>query len=159
MVAEIAGETANVRKLQQPILGSPSEKEMSLSRQRLDQIANPEKHAARAAVAQALKTGKLIKPDGCQRCPERTTKLHAHHPVSIVIPKDNSLSGSRPCRDCGNRNYHQRDCRHSNWEDTGSDAIVRNSEREDAPEETIKLSPAQKADLRERFAAFKASKV
>lgn len=61
-----------------------------------------------------------------------------------------------PCRECGNRNYHNRDCSSSSWERTGDDTIVRDEDRED--DEPIVLTPAQQADLRERFAAFKANR-
>jgi hypothetical protein len=41
------------------------------------------------------------------------------------------MSEPRPCRECGNRNYHQRDCSLSNWERTGNDTIVRDEDREE----------------------------
>lgn len=63
----------------------------------------------------------------------------------------------RPCSECGNADYHQRDCSSSNWGDTGRDTIVRNEDREEDDKAPIILNDAQKADLRERFAAFKAS--
>lgn len=35
---------------------------------------------ARSKVQQALKTGKLMKPEGCSYCGKFTDDLHAHHP-------------------------------------------------------------------------------
>jgi hypothetical protein len=49
-----------------------------LSRQRLEQLRNPEKHLARRALQYALKTGKVVKPNVCALC-GKPDKLQAHH--------------------------------------------------------------------------------
>lgn len=50
-----------------------------ISRQRVQQIHRKEDHLARAAVAKALKNGRLEKPDYCERCHVGGDGLHAHH--------------------------------------------------------------------------------
>lgn len=52
---------------------------LGVSRQRAHQILNKQAHVARGAVAYALKTGRLIKPDACERCGVKTSDLEAHH--------------------------------------------------------------------------------
>lgn len=53
--------------------------------------ANPEKASAHDAVHYALRTGKLARPDVCERCACRPTEpLHAHHddysrPLAVVF--------------------------------------------------------------------------
>jgi len=39
----------------------------------------PEKIKARDKVQRAIKSGKLIKPDNCSNCKERTSRVQAHH--------------------------------------------------------------------------------
>jgi hypothetical protein len=45
------------------------------------EAANPDKHRAQRAVRQAVATGRLEKPDACQRCskPCAPRALHGHH--------------------------------------------------------------------------------
>jgi hypothetical protein len=50
-----------------------------VSRQRLNQIQNPEKHAAREAVKRALKRGVLVRPETCSVC-GGGGPIEAHHP-------------------------------------------------------------------------------
>jgi hypothetical protein len=54
-------------------------KVLGVSRQRADQILNPNAHKARAAVQDAVNSGRLVKPSRCERCLTETAKLHAHH--------------------------------------------------------------------------------
>lgn len=56
------------------------------------------------------------------------------------------IAEPKPCRECGNISYHQRDCSMSNWARTGNDTIVRDVDREDdepADEPQIVLTPAK----------------
>lgn len=41
--------------------------------------SNPEKRKAHTAVSNALRDGKLVKPERCEVCRENTPKLHGHH--------------------------------------------------------------------------------
>lgn len=50
----------------------------NLDRCRAWEKANPEKKRAHAAVARALKSGKLVKPRLCETC-EKRRKLQSHH--------------------------------------------------------------------------------
>ena len=52
---------------------------LGVSRQRADQLLQPEKRRARAAVTAALADGFLAKPKACARCDKRTAILAAHH--------------------------------------------------------------------------------
>jgi hypothetical protein len=54
-------------------------KRFRTSRQRIYQIIHPDRHAARIAVAKALRHGRLVRPDKCQKCPS-LGPLEAHHP-------------------------------------------------------------------------------
>lgn len=61
---------------------------MGISRQRISQILSFEKHNARAALSQAIKRGKLIKPLNCTKCLSNK-ELHGHHndyslPLEVV---------------------------------------------------------------------------
>ena len=50
-----------------------------LESQRRRRAAEPEKDAARRAVAHALQSGKIVKPSGCFFC-KKEARLQAHHP-------------------------------------------------------------------------------
>ncbi len=52
---------------------------LGVSRQRADQLLQPDKHKARTLVADALRAGRLVKPSRCQRCSAKSENLHAHH--------------------------------------------------------------------------------
>jgi hypothetical protein len=52
---------------------------LGVSRQRASQILKPHANEARAAVAYALRTGAITKPERCERCGTQTENLHAHH--------------------------------------------------------------------------------
>lgn len=54
-------------------------RKLGVSRQRVSQLLNREKHLARVIVAQALRKGKVVKPERCQCCNTKTSILHAHH--------------------------------------------------------------------------------
>jgi hypothetical protein len=61
---------------------------LGVSRQRADQLLNREKHHARSTLYVAVKTGKVIRPERCQRCNE-IAPLEAHHgdyakPLDVV---------------------------------------------------------------------------
>lgn len=56
----------------------PTYQGRTVSRQRLHQLRYPEKHRARKAVAQAISTGELLRPDKCDQC-SRPCKPQAHH--------------------------------------------------------------------------------
>jgi hypothetical protein len=47
------------------------------------EAANPEAHRAGMAVTWALRTGALVRPDGCEIC-DAGGLLHAHHPDYLV---------------------------------------------------------------------------
>lgn len=66
-------------RLRTDISQSDLARELGISRQRVHQMFNKEAHNARTAVRDGLKTGKIVKPDRCERCMERT-RLEAHHP-------------------------------------------------------------------------------
>ena len=51
---------------------------LGVSRQRADQILNPEKTRARNHVYAAIKRGQLVRPDQCSKCGLGGT-IHAHH--------------------------------------------------------------------------------
>lgn len=53
-------------------------REYGISRQRVDQIIKPDQMRAREAVAYALRTGKMERPDECERC--GSPDPHGHHP-------------------------------------------------------------------------------
>jgi hypothetical protein len=50
----------------------------NISKQRVDQILNPEKAKARVAVAECLRRGWLIRPEVCQSCGD-PGEIEAHH--------------------------------------------------------------------------------
>ena len=54
-----------------------------VSRQHLHQITHPEKTAARKAVYRAIRAGKLVPPDSCERCGQafgiKCPSREAHH--------------------------------------------------------------------------------
>ena len=52
---------------------------LGVSKQRAHQILNPQSQRARAAVAQALEDGRILKPASCERCDKRMPALEAHH--------------------------------------------------------------------------------
>src|SRR5258708_5761228 len=52
---------------------------LGVSKQRAHQILNANKHAARNAVAAAVKSGAITVPTACQRCGAKHRKLEAHH--------------------------------------------------------------------------------
>lgn len=52
--------------------------QLGCSRQRVDQIVNPEKRFARAQAYRAFLDGKIIKPQHCEKC-GRIRKLQMHH--------------------------------------------------------------------------------
>ena len=51
---------------------------VALSRQRIWQLKHPDKDRAHHAVADALKSGKLIRPGQCERC-NTEGPVQAHH--------------------------------------------------------------------------------
>lgn len=53
--------------------------DLGISRQRLHQLLNPERAAARKAVRRALSTGTIKRPDTCSDCSTPSITLHAHH--------------------------------------------------------------------------------
>jgi hypothetical protein len=53
-------------------------RERGVSRQRIHQIRHPGRHTARQAVAQAIESGALARPDACSRC-DKPGPLEAHH--------------------------------------------------------------------------------
>lgn len=52
---------------------------LGLSRQRVDQMLNPEKWLARAAAWRARNRGELAKPRRCEACNRGRRKLEMHH--------------------------------------------------------------------------------
>lgn len=54
---------------------------LGVSRQRAEQILNPEAHRARCSLNDAVKRGLIVKPSFCERCyePFPPRKLHGHH--------------------------------------------------------------------------------
>lgn len=52
---------------------------LGVSRQRADQLLNPDKRHARSTAQAALASGKIAKSPLCNRCLEPNGKLHAHH--------------------------------------------------------------------------------
>jgi len=53
------------------------------------QAANPEKRKAQVAVSNALRDGRLVKPDNCGTCGATGVKIQAHHadysqPLSVI---------------------------------------------------------------------------
>src|SRR3990167_8215829 len=53
-------------------------KRLGVSRQRAGQLLDPDKYHARMRVAEALKTGQLVRPAECVSCGS-TTRIEAHH--------------------------------------------------------------------------------
>lgn len=51
---------------------------LGVTRQRADQILNPEKHQARVTLGRALKAGKIVKPTLCEACGQ-SEQLNGHH--------------------------------------------------------------------------------
>ena len=59
------------------------EKERARNRKRRPApITTPEKNKARSALNNAVRDGKIVKPDACQKCGEKPgcKRLHGHHP-------------------------------------------------------------------------------
>ena len=54
-------------------------KALGVTRQRANQLLNPNANRARHVVDQALKSGTIIKPSSCVRCDKHTDDLEAHH--------------------------------------------------------------------------------
>lgn len=54
-------------------------KKFGISKQRLDQILNPEKHQCRWRTHHLVKAGKIQKPSKCSDC-NRSARVEAHHP-------------------------------------------------------------------------------
>jgi len=69
---------------------------LGLTRQRVHQMQNPEKHQARVAVGKALRNGALIKPERCELCNENK-RLQGHH-----ADYDKPLTVDWLCADCHN---------------------------------------------------------
>lgn len=61
---------------------SPERREKAYEITRKSRADHPEKWSARAAVAWAIKSGKLIKPTHCSRCKQipDTGRIEGHHP-------------------------------------------------------------------------------
>lgn len=57
---------------------SEQARRLGVSRQRLHQLRNPEKHRARALLYYRVKRGRIVPPKECERCGEKKP-LHAHH--------------------------------------------------------------------------------
>ncbi len=91
---------------------------LGVSRQRANQILNPEKHAARGKLYQAIKRGKVSRPNQCGRCRKRAKRIEGHHsdytkPLEVqwVCPPchavvhphfERAIARLRwPCPDCG----------------------------------------------------------
>lgn len=68
------------RQVRTDISQSAVARELGVSRQRVNQIIQKESHTARVVLYQALKAGKVVKPDNCERCSTDKRKLEAHHP-------------------------------------------------------------------------------
>lgn len=51
---------------------------LRITKQRVDQILNPNKHTARVAVMIALRNGTIKKPETCQHC-NHAVRVQAHH--------------------------------------------------------------------------------
>lgn len=51
------------------------------ARKRRSRERHPEKAKARSQVAEAVRTGRIVKPEACEECGEKTekAKLHGHH--------------------------------------------------------------------------------
>lgn len=54
-------------------------KELGMTRQRVDQILNPMKRAARTAVRHAIRRGDLVRPERCEACGMDQISIEAHH--------------------------------------------------------------------------------
>lgn len=52
---------------------------LGVSRQRVDQLVDQEKHAARSAASRAKASGKLVPPQNCEACDRRLRRLYMHH--------------------------------------------------------------------------------
>ena len=62
---------------------------LGISRQRVEQLVRNDARAARQAVHNKLKSGRLEKPERCERCQDTTENLDAHHgdysqPLDVV---------------------------------------------------------------------------
>lgn len=86
-----------------------------ISRQRLYQIKHPERRRANQAVRYALETGKLIRPDTCEKC-GKACKPDAHHddyskPLEVLWlcpgmggchrKRDQQRKRGPECKNCG----------------------------------------------------------
>ena len=49
------------------------------SRQRVEQLLQPEKHHARTVLNYAVRVGRITRPLSCQDCGGQNRRLHAHH--------------------------------------------------------------------------------
>lgn len=62
-----------------PMTPSEAARTLGVSRQRIDQLAHPQRHAARRAVAEAEERGELVRPAACEEC-QSPSPLQGHHP-------------------------------------------------------------------------------
>lgn len=53
--------------------------DFGLSRQRIEQIVNRDKSAARLKTSAAIQNGKLVRPDRCESCKRKRKHIEAHH--------------------------------------------------------------------------------
>lgn len=98
------------RQIRTDISQSAVARELGVSRQRVNQIVRKKSHNARVVLWQAVKAGKVIKPNTCERCCLAQT-LEAHHPDysqplkvqwlcsschSLIHPHHNNIHGNGP---------------------------------------------------------------
>ena len=49
------------------------------SRQRVEQLLQPEKDRARDVLNRAVRAGHIVRPKSCQECGDEDRRLHGHH--------------------------------------------------------------------------------
>lgn len=74
------GLTPRNAQLRTDVSQSDLARRLGVSRQCIHQILNREARNARSQVYLALKNGKLLKPERCERCNSSKRKPEAHHP-------------------------------------------------------------------------------